>query len=94
MRYEFGSFPEQIEVYRHCSPIYKVRQVQTPTLVLHGEGQLPRSDDSRRFVEAMRREYKTVEYKVYPGECYYVRTRANLRQMYLDMVDFFDRYLR
>jgi dipeptidyl aminopeptidase/acylaminoacyl peptidase len=94
MRYEFGSFPEQIEVYRHCSPIYNVRQAQTPTLVLHGEGQLPRSDDSRRFVEAMRREYKTVEYKVYPGECYYVRTRANLRQMYLDMVDFFDRYLR
>jgi hypothetical protein len=42
----------------------------------------------------MRREYKTVEYKVYSGECYYVRTRANLRQMYLDMVDFFDRYLR
>ena len=40
------------------------------------------------------REYKTVEYKVYSGECYYVRTRANLRQMYLDMVDFFDRYLR
>jgi len=93
MHYEFGSFPEQIEVYRHCSPINNVRQVQTPTLVLHGEGQLPRSDDSRRFVEAMRREYKTVEYKVYPGECYYVRTRANLRQMYMDMVDFFDRYL-
>ena len=93
MHYEFGSFPEQIEVYRHCSPISNVRQVQAPTLVLHGEGQLPRSDDSRRFVEAMRREYKTVEYKVYPGECYYVRTRANLRQMYLDMLDFFDRYL-
>jgi dipeptidyl aminopeptidase/acylaminoacyl peptidase len=71
-----------------------VRQVQTPTLVLHGEGQLPRSDESRRFVEAMRREYKTVECKVYPGECHYVRTRANLRQMYLDMVDIFDRYLR
>jgi dipeptidyl aminopeptidase/acylaminoacyl peptidase len=62
--------------------------------VLHGEGQLPRSDDSRRFVEAMRREYKTVEHKVYSGECYYVRTRTNLRQMYLDMVEFFDRYLR
>ncbi len=94
MRYEFGPFPENIETYRRCSPIYNVRQAQTPTLVLHGEGQLPRSDDSRRFVEAMRREYKTVEYKVYRDECYYVRTRANLRQMYLDMADFFDRHLR
>ena len=33
----FGAFPEQIEVYRHCSPIYNVRQAQTPTLVLHGD---------------------------------------------------------
>jgi len=48
-------------------------------LLLQGLGELSRSDNSRRFVEAMRREYKTVEYKVYPGECYYVRTRANLR---------------
>lgn len=94
MRYEFGEFPDQIEVYRHCSPINNVRQAQTPTLVLHGEGLLPRSDDSRRFVEAMRREYKTVEYKTYAGECYYVRTRTNLRQMYLDIADFFDRYLK
>jgi len=94
MRYEFGEFPENIAVYRHCSPIYNVHQAQTPTLVLHGEGQLPRSEDSRRFVEAMRREYKTVEYKVYRDECYYVRTRTNLKQMYLDMADFFDRYLK
>jgi dipeptidyl aminopeptidase/acylaminoacyl peptidase len=93
MRYEFGEFPENSVVYRHCSPIYNVRKAQAPTLVMHGEGQLPRSDDSRRFVEAMRREYKTVEYKVYRDECYYVRTRANLKQMYLDMADFFDRYL-
>lgn len=94
MRYEFGEFEQHPEVYRHCSPIYSVRQAQTPTLVLHGEGLLPRSDDSRRFVEAMRREYKTVEYKVYPGECYYVRTRPNLRQMYRDIAAFFDRYLK
>lgn len=71
-----------------------MRQAQTPTLVLHGEGLLPRSDDSRRFVEAMRREYKTVEYKVYPGECYYVRTRPHLRQMYSDIAAFFDRHLK
>ena len=94
MHYEFGDFEQNRAVYRHCSPVYNVRRAQTPTLVLHGEGLLPRSDDSRRFVEAMRREYKTVEYKTYPGECYYVRTRANLRQMYSDMAEFFDRYLR
>jgi dipeptidyl aminopeptidase/acylaminoacyl peptidase len=94
MRYEFGEFPEQIATYRHCSPIFNAARAATPALVLHGEGQLPRSDASRRFVEALRREYKTVEHKAYQGECYYVRTRANVRQMYLDMAEFFDRYLR
>lgn len=94
MRYEFGEFPAQIDTYRHCSPIFNAAQATTPTLVLQGEGQLPASDSSRRFVEALRREYKNVEYNVYRDECYYVRTRANVRQMYLDLVDFFDRYLR
>ena len=94
MRYEFGEFPEQIAVYRHCSPIFNAARAATPVLVLHGEGQLPRSEASRRFVEALRREYKTVEYKVYRDECYYVRTRANVRQMYLDIAEFFDRHLR
>jgi len=94
MRYEFGEYPEQIAVYRHCSPIFNAARAATPVLVLHGEGQLPRSDASRRFVEALRREYKTVEYKVYRDECYYVRTRANVRQMYLDIAEYFDRHLR
>ncbi|MCU0490190.1 MAG: S9 family peptidase [Chloroflexaceae bacterium] len=94
MHYEFGPFPEQAATYRRCSPIFNARQASTPTLVLHGAGQLPQSDASRRFVEALRREYKTVEYKVYPNECYYVRSKANLKQMYLDIANFFDRYLR
>lgn len=94
MRYEFGPFEENRGVYEYCSPIFNARNAETPVLVLHGEGELPRSDNSRRFVEALQREYKTVQYNVYPGECYYVRTRANLRQMYLDMATFFDRYLK
>jgi dipeptidyl aminopeptidase/acylaminoacyl peptidase len=93
LRYEFGEFPDNIEVYRHCSPIFSAAQAATPVLVLHGEGQLPRSDASRRFAEALRREYKTVEYKVYHDECYYVRSRTNVLQMYLDIAEFFDRYL-
>lgn len=94
MRYEFGPFEANRDVYERCSPIFKVQQAEAPVLVLHGEGQLPRSEASRRFVEALEREYKTVEYNVYPNDSYYVRTRPNVRRMYEDMADFFDRYLR
>lgn len=94
MRYEFGELSDHYAVYKRCSPIFNAAQAATPVLVLQGEGQLPQSDSSRRFVDALRREYKTVEYKTYRDECYYVRTKANLRQMYLDIAAFFDRYLR
>ena len=60
----------------------------------HGVGDTPQSQASLRFVDALRREYKPVTYRTYPGECYYVRTRANLRRMYLDIAEFFDQHLR
>ncbi len=94
MRYEFGDFDENIAVYRRCSPIFNAHHVEAPVLVLHGVDEAPQSQASQRFVDALRREYKPVTYRTYPGECYYVRTRANLRRMYLDIAEFFDQHLR
>jgi len=81
-------------VYKRCSPIYHVANATTPTFLVHGEGRYPRSDASLKFARALEREYKTYEYKIYPNECYYVRSEANLREMYPDIVEFLDRYLR
>jgi len=35
-----------------------------------------------------------VKYKTYPGETYYVSGKENNRQLLLDMLDFFDQYLK
>jgi dipeptidyl aminopeptidase/acylaminoacyl peptidase len=40
------------------------------------------------------RLYKPHRAKVYFGENYYVSSRANVRQMLLDMLEFFDDHLR
>ncbi len=93
LRYEFGPFETSQDVYRRCSPIYSVKQATTPTFVIHGEGGLPRSSASLDFVKALEKEYKTVHYKAYPNEGYYVLSLANMRQMWLDMCDFLERYL-
>ena len=94
LRYEFGDVKENRDVYRRCSPIYRIAEVTTPIFLIHGEGHYPRSDASLKFARALEREYKTYEYKTYPNECYYVLSEANLSEMYPDIVDFLDRYLK
>lgn len=92
--HEFGSFEEHSDVWYDCSPFYKIENVTTPTFILHGEGKDPSSDASRLFAVEMKRLYKTVEYKVYHNDGYYVDAPANVRQLLLDMADFLDRYLK
>ncbi len=93
MEYKFGKFEDHPEIYRKCSPIYWAHQATTPTFVLHGEGHLPRSDASLNFAKALEKEYKTVLYKAYPNEGYYVQSIPGTRQMWLDMLAFLEKYL-
>ena len=93
MEHEFGPYEENKDTWVRSSAIYRVADAGTPCLVLHGEGKEPGSNASRAFVAAMKQHYKPVEYKVYPNECYYVRSTENVRQMLIDVADFFDRYL-
>ncbi len=94
LEYEFGPFETHEHVYRKCSPIHDARQAATPTFVIQGEGQLPKSEASHLFAAALEKEYKTVKYKAYPNEGYYVTSLVGTRQMWLDMLDWFDAYLR
>jgi dipeptidyl aminopeptidase/acylaminoacyl peptidase len=93
LRYEFGPYPDAADVYRRCSPQHDIAAIETPTLVVHGAGRLPKSDASRQFVEEMRRLYKPVRYRVYEGECYYVRSREGLVRMLTEMLMFLDQHL-
>ena len=92
--HEFGPFESNQDVWYRCSPFYEIANATTPCFVLNGEGKDPSSDASRAFAEEMKRLYKTVEYKVYHNDGYYVDAPANVRQMLLDVADFLDRYLK
>ena len=94
LEHEFGTFEEHSDVWYRCSPFYRVKDATTPTFVLHGEGREDWPETSRDFAVEMKRHYKTAEYKVYPNDGFYVGTLPNVRQMLMDMADFFDRYLR
>lgn len=88
LRYRLGEFESSREVYRRVSPLYCAKQTRTPIFVVHGEGERPRTRQSLEFVRALEKEDKTVRYKVYPNENYYVMGAANTRQMWLDMEEF------
>ena len=91
--YKLGPLHENMDVYRRISPIFHVKQASVPCFVLHGVGKLPQATDSLRFVQALEKEYKAVQYKTYPGETYYVQSAANTKQMWLDMQAFLAKYL-
>jgi dipeptidyl aminopeptidase/acylaminoacyl peptidase len=89
----FGPVAGNEEIYRRNSPIFHVDQIQTPFMIIQGAGFFPESEASTNFAKALEANYKVFEHRIYPNENYYVRSRANRRQMMLDMLDFLDRYL-
>jgi dipeptidyl aminopeptidase/acylaminoacyl peptidase len=94
LEYEFGMFEDSEDVYYRCSPFFKIKDVTTPTFVLHGEGKWPWTDAGLEFARALEKEYKAFKYAVYHGENYYVQSTPNVRRMWLDMLEWFDLYLR
>jgi dipeptidyl aminopeptidase/acylaminoacyl peptidase len=94
LAYEFGPFEENEDVYYRNSPFFHVQGVTAPVFAIWGEGRFPESDQTYLFAKELERYYKTVRYKAYQGETFYVRGRANVKQMLLDMLEFFDQYLR
>ena len=94
LEYELGAFATSQEVWAHSSAISGVADVSTPILLVHGVGRYPGSDQSEIFANALENHYKLFRYETYEGETYYVRGKANRRQMLLDMLDFFDQFLK
>lgn len=91
--YEFGKLPEARAIYERCSPIYWAQQAATPCFIIQGEGLYPGSHSSKDFALALEAAYKPFWFKAYQGESYYVSSRANVRQMLLDIRMFLDFYV-
>ena len=94
LEYELGAFATSQDVWAHSSAISGVADVSTPILLVHGVGRYPGSDQSEIFANALENHYKLFRYETYEGETYYVRGKTNRRQMLLDMLDFFDQFLK
>ncbi|MDE2662367.1 MAG: S9 family peptidase [Gemmatimonadota bacterium] len=92
--HELGPFETSEHVWSRSSSISHVADVSTPILLIHGVGRYPGSDQSEIFARALENHYKPFQYKTYPNENYYVYGKANRRQMLLDMLDFFEQFLR
>ena len=92
--HEFGPLEENEELWIELSSQNKIDRITAPTFIVYGEGKDPWSDASRAFWFEMKRQYKTVHHKVYPNDGYYVDAPANVRQLLIDVADFFDYYLK
>ena len=93
--YEFGPLgPATEAIYRRNSPYYSISAIETPLMLVHGSGQFPNSHASARFAAELERYYKVFRYKTYPNENYYVNGVTNQRQMFLDLLDFLNQYLK
>ena len=87
-------FEQNKDLYHRNSPFFWVKDIQTPTFLIWGEGHFPESNQMREFANEMERLYKVYRAKAYPNENFYVMTLVNTRQMMLDMLDFFNQYLK
>lgn len=95
VEYEFGPLPQADALYRKASPIFYMKDIQTPIMLIHGVGaQLPRSVASQLFADRLEMNYKPFVYKTYPNENYYIRRRDNIQTMLGDMLNFFDQHLK
>ncbi len=94
LAYEFGPFDDNEDVYHRNSPFFAVKNIMTPAFIVHGEGRFPESPQMKHFADELERHYKVFRYKAYHGETFYIRGRENTRQLLLDMLAFFDEYLK
>jgi dipeptidyl aminopeptidase/acylaminoacyl peptidase len=82
------------DVYYEGSPIYQVENIQSPVLILHGlEDDIVPPEASEDWVEALRHEDKTFEYKTYAGESHGFLKRATQMDAYARIERFLDWYL-
>jgi dipeptidyl aminopeptidase/acylaminoacyl peptidase len=89
-----GHPAENRAVHTAASPVADVKNVQKPVLVLHGlDDTVVPPQAAEEWVEALRREGKTFEYKTYAGEAHGFLKRSTLLDFYERMERFLDWYL-
>jgi dipeptidyl aminopeptidase/acylaminoacyl peptidase len=83
------------EAYRRNSPVYQVKNVKTPLLMLHNDkdGAVD-FEQGIEYYNALRRLKKPVTMITYRGENHGLAKRENMRDYSIRMMEFFDYYLK
>ena len=83
------------EAYQRNSPVYHVKDVKTPLLMLHNDkdGAVD-FEQGIEYYNALRRLKKPVTMITYKGENHGLANRVNMRDYSIRMMEFFDYYLK
>ena len=92
---EYGDPVTQKDLLKKLSPIYKLKQVKTPLLVLHGanDTNVP-VVEADQVVETLRKRKVPVDYILFPDEGHGFRKEVNRLRSTTATVDWFVKYLR
>jgi dienelactone hydrolase len=83
------------ELYEEQSPVYNVRKIRTPFMILQGtaDGAVD-WDQGLEFFNAARRNGKQVIFLSYPDEPHHLAKKENQKDFQIRMKEFFDHYLK
>jgi dipeptidyl aminopeptidase/acylaminoacyl peptidase len=87
LEYELGPFAEHREVYRRSSPFFFAQDLDTPLLLIGGEGDTP----MRRFAAEAGRFYKPARYSGQSGD---IDSAENRVRWMAEMRAFLDQHLK
>jgi dipeptidyl aminopeptidase/acylaminoacyl peptidase len=92
---EYGDPKTQADLLKRLSPIHKIDQIQSPTIVLHGanDTNVP-VVEAEQVVENLKRRNVPVEYVLFPDEGHGWRKTPNRVHSTVEIVRFFERYLK
>lgn len=92
---EYGDPDTQAEMLRRLSPIHRIDQIKAPTIVLHGanDTNVP-VIEAEQVVENLKKRGVPVEYVLFPDEGHGWRKMPNRIRSTVEIVRWFDKYLK
>ena len=92
--YELGPLPENYDLRWDLSPVNHIDKIKTPIFIICGEREGKIAPDFKLCVERLKKFKKVHKFIAYPGEGHYVHKLENRRQMLLDKLEFYEKYLK
>jgi pimeloyl-ACP methyl ester carboxylesterase len=78
--------------YLHNSPLYRVKAIQAPLLLMHGDLDYVHIGQSEAMFMALKAEGKTAEFVRYWGEDHVYESAGNIRDAFERIIDWLDRH--